>query len=246
MHDDERERGELLDSALHERVADAALVVLDVPPVRARAAQQPRHLAVGAVALQFHEFQANALPTLDVEKVHVIQYTPPWNYASISYVYRTIQYGGCQIATLPVLDSIETMETEALLDATLCYMGPRTRLDVSAIAQQLADRRAEKRLEQTEVAERAGLSRAYISRLEKGLVPNPKLLDLAQVAAVLDVPLGALLTPSASGARDLKIEEGADLLVRLREEDPDVAESILSWWRQSFEIVRLNRLGRTN
>ena len=102
-------------------------------------------------------------------------------------------------------------------------------------------------MEQTEVAERAGLSRAYVSRLEKGIVPNPKLFDLARVAGVLDLPLSELIRPPGDGAsRDLVIAEAADAVNQLADEPPEVAETILRWMREAVEIARSARLARTN
>jgi len=118
-------------------------------------------------------------------------------------------------------------------------------LDIRVIAQRLADRRSELRLEQTEVAERAGLSRAYVSRLESGIVPNPKLLDLARVANVLDVPLASLVSPPGH-AREIAVAEGADLLEQLADEPPEMRQTILSWLRQSVELSRRARQVRTN
>ena len=48
-------------------------------------------------------------------------------------------------------------------------------------------------LEQPDLCEKAGLSRAYISRLENGAVPNPKLYDLAAVAQALGTSVTDLM-----------------------------------------------------
>ncbi len=76
-----------------------------------------------------------------------------------------------------------------MLGATLCYMDARARLDVRMIGRRVAERRAMLRIEQGELAESAGLSRAYISRLESGAVLNPKLLDLERVASALNTSI---------------------------------------------------------
>lgn len=125
--------------------------------------------------------------------------------------------------------------------ATICNVGTRTRLDIGVIARRLTERRAELRLEQTEVAERAGLSRAYVSRLESGIVPNPKLFDLQRVADVLDIPLSALLAPELSAPRELFIAEGADVLEAIAGEPPELQASILRAVRQAVEIARTAR-----
>lgn len=86
--------------------------------------------------------------------------------------------------------------------ATLCYMGTRVTLDVGAIGRRASDRRKELQLEQEEVAALAGMSRAYISRLENGGVLNPKVTDLASVAAALGLSLDRLIYGHASGDLD--------------------------------------------
>lgn len=87
------------------------------------------------------------------------------------------------------------MGGRALLSATLCHMSTPTPLDGRKIGKRIADRRVEKRIEQVELAERAGLSRAYVSRLEGGSVQNPKVFDLERLAGVLDLSLPELLAP---------------------------------------------------
>lgn len=72
-------------------------------------------------------------------------------------------------------------------------MSARTKLDVDEIGTRIARRRKEMGLEQNEVAERSGMSRAYVSRLETGGVKSPKLGDLASVAEALEMSLDALI-----------------------------------------------------
>lgn len=55
----------------------------------------------------------------------------------------------------------------------------------SSVGARVRALREQKRLEQTDLAEAAGLSRAYISRLENGGILNPKVYDLGQVAKAL-------------------------------------------------------------
>lgn len=83
--------------------------------------------------------------------------------------------------------------------ATLSYMTTRPSLDVGAIGERAAQRRTQLKLEQEDVAERAGMSRAYISRLENGGVRNPKVADLAAVAAAIDYSLDQLIYGRPSG-----------------------------------------------
>lgn len=53
--------------------------------------------------------------------------------------------------------------------------------------------REARNLDQAEVADTAGLSRAYVSRLESGGILNPKVFDLQAIATALRVPLDDLL-----------------------------------------------------
>lgn len=69
-------------------------------------------------------------------------------------------------------------------------------LDIDKLAIGVLRARERLHLEQEEVAQRAKMSRAYISRLERGLVPNPKIGDLMAVAKALRTSVEALVYPS--------------------------------------------------
>jgi transcriptional regulator with XRE-family HTH domain len=69
-------------------------------------------------------------------------------------------------------------------------------VDVVALGRRISQRRERLGIRQAELARRAELSEAYINRLEHGIVRNPKVNDLAQVAATLQVPLISLLHDS--------------------------------------------------
>lgn len=58
------------------------------------------------------------------------------------------------------------------------------------------------RLTQEELAEKAGLSEAYINRIEGGLVRNPKIHDLQAVAEALGIGLDSLLLVSEPFSED--------------------------------------------
>jgi transcriptional regulator with XRE-family HTH domain len=72
-------------------------------------------------------------------------------------------------------------------------MSTRTLLDIGAIGQRASGRREALHLDQQEVADKAGMSRAYVSRLENGMVANPKVADLAAVAEALELSLDTLI-----------------------------------------------------
>jgi transcriptional regulator with XRE-family HTH domain len=80
-------------------------------------------------------------------------------------------------------------------------MGRPMRLDalanerdaLMAVAGRIRERREALGLDQETLGERAGVSGAYISRIERMMVPNPKIWDLQRVAAALDWTLADLL-----------------------------------------------------
>lgn len=133
-----------------------------------------------------------------------------------------------------------------LLGATVCHVSTPTPLDIRAIAQRVSDRRKALRLEQTEVAERAGLSRAYVSRLEAGTVPNPKVFDLQRVAKVLDMPLVDLIRQPAGTRTERYSAECAELMAQLEGVPPEQAEAVLDAWRQTMKIVRYRSVAQNN
>ena len=127
-----------------------------------------------------------------------------------------------------------------LLSATICHMSTGQKLDVTEVAKRLRHRREDLRMEQTEVAERARLSRAYVSRLESGLVPNPKLLDLQRVADVLGLTLSELVVPEPLVVRtrfshDLAaLEQQLDALGLT----PEIKNQIVRGWRESVDVLQ--------
>jgi transcriptional regulator with XRE-family HTH domain len=66
--------------------------------------------------------------------------------------------------------------------ATMCHMPTPEIASASEIGRRILAAREALRLSQQDFADRAGLSRAYISRLERGLIPSPTLTDLGKVA----------------------------------------------------------------
>jgi transcriptional regulator with XRE-family HTH domain len=72
--------------------------------------------------------------------------------------------------------------------------------DMAAVGARIKGLREAHRLEQIDLADAAGMSRAYISRLENGGILNPKVHDLSRVAAVLGTSLSYLLGEEAGGA----------------------------------------------
>lgn len=67
-------------------------------------------------------------------------------------------------------------------------------VDVKWLGQQVVALRTRLGLQQQELARRAGMSQAYVNRLEHGLIANPKINDLATIAEALDVPVDDLIS----------------------------------------------------
>jgi transcriptional regulator with XRE-family HTH domain len=80
-------------------------------------------------------------------------------------------------------------------------------LDLGRIGEAIMLRRRRLGLEQKDVAERSGLERTYISRVENGRVLNPKIGDLNRIATALDANLADFLGGSESLALDAELEE---------------------------------------
>ncbi|RFU63933.1 helix-turn-helix domain-containing protein [Peribacillus glennii] len=53
--------------------------------------------------------------------------------------------------------------------------------------------REEKRMSMTELADKAGVAKSYLSSLERNLQTNPSIQFLEKISAVLDVPVDSLL-----------------------------------------------------
>jgi transcriptional regulator with XRE-family HTH domain len=84
-------------------------------------------------------------------------------------------------------------------------------LDIGAIGRRITQRREQFGLKQLDLARQVDMSEAYINRLENGVVRNPKILDLAQVARALDLSLDDLLYgASTADDRDMLILMSCD------------------------------------
>ena len=61
------------------------------------------------------------------------------------------------------------------------------------IGERVKKLREEKKMSMTELAERAGVAKSYLSSLERNLQTNPSIQFLEKIAVVLGVPVDALL-----------------------------------------------------
>ena len=61
------------------------------------------------------------------------------------------------------------------------------------IGERVKKYRQEKRMSMTELAEKAGVAKSYLSSIERNLQQNPSIQFLEKVSAALGIPLDALL-----------------------------------------------------
>lgn len=71
--------------------------------------------------------------------------------------------------------------------------------------------RTEKKLSMTELAEKAGVAKSYLSSLERNIQTNPSIQFLEKIAAVLDVPLDVLLQDKPT---DYSLDQDWAILVK--------------------------------
>lgn len=122
----------------------------------------------------------------------------------------------------------------------------RPRIDPMTLGRRIVKRRSELQMEQGTLAILSTLSRAYISRLENGLVANPKLFDLEQVARVLDLPLVELVSPEETLIETRFSSDWEQLQRQVADLPPEQAERVLRGFWQSVEIARAADLARRN
>ena len=86
-------------------------------------------------------------------------------------------------------------------DALLTHHRERVMVrDIAAVGARIKNLREAQGIEQIDLADSAGMSRAYISRLENGGILNPKVYDLSRVAAVLGTSVSYIMGESTDGA----------------------------------------------
>lgn len=104
------------------------------------------------------------------------------------------------------------------------------RVDLSVLKDRLRERREVLRLDQEALAERAGMSPAYISRLERGAIPNPKVFDLERVATALGTSVGELMHAGGVSGDDTLHQEVSNLM------GPGKAEMVEEIVRKSADL----------
>lgn len=109
--------------------------------------------------------------------------------------------------------NVELLETRSTVDNSRLRF---VNMDARDVGRRVKAAREARRMDQVDVADRARLSRAYISRLESGGIVNPKLLDLTAVAEAVGARLDDLLYDPP----EFSAEDEAELAQALA--DPDM------------------------
>jgi XRE family transcriptional regulator of biofilm formation len=75
------------------------------------------------------------------------------------------------------------------------------------IGKRVQQLRKEKGMSLTELAERAGVAKSYISKLERDIQKNPSIEFLEKIAAVLNVPVNRLIDSEEPAANDNEFDQ---------------------------------------
>ena len=71
------------------------------------------------------------------------------------------------------------------------------------IGQRIREYRMEKKMSLSELAERAGIAKSYLSSIERNIQSNPSIQFLEKISSVLDIPVNSLLQGDNSESEDL-------------------------------------------
>ena len=71
------------------------------------------------------------------------------------------------------------------------------------IGQRIREYRMEKKMSLSELAERAGIAKSYLSSIERNIQSNPSIQFLEKISSVLDIPVNSLLQGDSSESEDL-------------------------------------------
>lgn len=109
--------------------------------------------------------------------------------------------------------------------------------DAVGVGRRVRALREARSVEQADLADRAELSRAYISRLENGGITNPKLYDLARVARVLGTTVAHLIEPTSPDTTKLRAELEAVIEPSRAALLDDVVAEIKDWPEADQQFV---------
>ncbi|MGV3464313.1 MAG: helix-turn-helix domain-containing protein [Heyndrickxia sp.] len=82
------------------------------------------------------------------------------------------------------------------------------------IGQRIKNFRLQKKLSLSELAERAGIAKSYLSSIERNIQSNPSVQFLEKVSAVLGVSVNALLHDEEDGINQAELDSEWEQLVR--------------------------------
>lgn len=99
-------------------------------------------------------------------------------------------------------------------------------VDYKLIGSRLKSEREAQQLTQETVAERAGITTVYLSKIENGKV-QPTLNTLSAICTVVDCDLGAVLLNSASESKDYQSEKVVQLFQACSPEVKPIALELL-------------------
>lgn len=86
--------------------------------------------------------------------------------------------------------------------------------DVSVIGERIKEYRTLKNLSLSELADRAGVAKSYLSSIERNIQSNPSIQFLEKIASVLDISVQVLLHGENSSSTDEQLDEDWQELVR--------------------------------
>lgn len=121
--------------------------------------------------------------------------------------------------------------------ATMCHMPARELADSKEIGRRILAARETLRLNQQEFADKARLSRAYISRLERGLIPNPTITDLEKVAEAAGVSIVDLALEAPKLVETRYSHDWDELQRQTEGLPPEIREQVIRTFRQSVSIL---------
>lgn len=113
-------------------------------------------------------------------------------------------------------------------------------MDIEALARRIKELRISSRLTRNQVDSRSELAHSYTSRLERGLIRNPGILQLQRIADALGVTLSSLV--AASEEVSAAVEGAPDPVLRtLTSNLADIASDLSAIRRidpERLEVVR--------
>lgn len=119
----------------------------------------------------------------------------------------------------------------------MCHMMAPRVVSTAEMGRRILAAREEQHLRQQELAERAGLSRAYISRLERGLIPHPTITDLAKVAEAVEVSLIDLVMERPQVTLTRYSLDWEELQRRVEDLPPEIKAQVLRGYLESVAVL---------